>query len=280
MKRKSLKHRSKRAWIVAGVAAFAGVSLLSTGFAAWVVGITDTTEDGNVNVTVDTTTNSSILLDATLSDSSLRLDETQAYTSSSLILKTDSSWTASANKGDFTVSFSTLSVTYDPDVTTVTSLSLSITKTFSTTTDNTINSWNSTSTNYMDDVDALLGFDSGSTVFNAERTGSTSWTFVDLVNDTIYPVSNDEGGTVDNGNGTSTTSFPTTVLFQWGTWFNHESPCTFYNKSTKLSAFNDATSTEKVSTTGFIGQEMDELYNKVNGETLVLSVSVNYTTNA
>lgn len=65
MKRKSLKHRSKRAWIVAGVAAFAGVSLLSTGFAAWVVGVNQLTDEGSVSVEVDTTSSSSIVFTIT-----------------------------------------------------------------------------------------------------------------------------------------------------------------------------------------------------------------------
>ena len=270
MKRKSLKHRSKRAWIVAGVAAFAGVSLLSTGFAAWVVGITDTTEDGNIGVTVDTTTNSSILLEAVLSEdnNTLRLDEDTAFTGDGYILQTDTNWNADTDVGDFTVAFSSLSVTYDKAVYSIASLSLSITETFSTSTNNSINTWNSTSTNYMDDVDTLLE----STAFSAERTAS-SWTYVDLDTTTI-----DVGTSTDNSDGTTTTTFASNIVtFKWGTWFNNVSPCNFYNSTNKLSALNGKTSAQKVSASGYIDLEMDELYTEVTkAGSITLSVKVNY----
>lgn len=60
-----------------GLAAFASIALLTTGFAVWVVGANKTTDKGDVGVTVDTAKNESIVfkfnLDST--DSAIELKE-------------------------------------------------------------------------------------------------------------------------------------------------------------------------------------------------------------
>ncbi len=58
--KKEINTKSKRKWIMGGLAAFASVALLTTGFAIWIVGTNNTSENKDVNVTVDTAKNESI----------------------------------------------------------------------------------------------------------------------------------------------------------------------------------------------------------------------------
>ena len=53
--KKSIKKSSRRKWVVGGVAFFGSIALLTTGFATWVIGASNTKDDmNNTNVTVDT----------------------------------------------------------------------------------------------------------------------------------------------------------------------------------------------------------------------------------
>jgi hypothetical protein len=75
--KKQLSLASKRKWVTGGILAFSAISLLTTGFATWVVGVQRTAQqlDG-VNVAVDTATNESVVLTAELEENSrLKLAE-------------------------------------------------------------------------------------------------------------------------------------------------------------------------------------------------------------
>ena len=52
--KKEINSKSRRKWIMGGLAAFASVALLTTGFAVWVVGSQKMSDKGDVSVTVDT----------------------------------------------------------------------------------------------------------------------------------------------------------------------------------------------------------------------------------
>ena len=58
--KKEINSKSRRKWIMGGLAAFASVALLTTGFAVWVVGTSKTGDDKDVTVKVDTAKNNSI----------------------------------------------------------------------------------------------------------------------------------------------------------------------------------------------------------------------------
>lgn len=69
-------NKSKKNKIV--IASILGVALLSVGsigFATWITGISDTTKNSDITVTVDTSENKTIMLEATLSDNSISLME-------------------------------------------------------------------------------------------------------------------------------------------------------------------------------------------------------------
>lgn len=75
--KKEINSKSRRKWIRGGLAAFASVALLTTGFAVWVVGSQKTSDKGDVNVTVDTAQNESVVFKFNLdsADSAIELKE-------------------------------------------------------------------------------------------------------------------------------------------------------------------------------------------------------------
>lgn len=58
--KKEINSKSKRKWVAGGLAAFASIALLTTGFATWVVGQQTTKDDDSVTVNVDTARNESV----------------------------------------------------------------------------------------------------------------------------------------------------------------------------------------------------------------------------
>lgn len=72
---------SKRKWVLGGILGFAAISLTTTGFATWIVGVNATTSDGTVGVTVDTVSNNGVELTLVLgSDSDIELKEANSST--------------------------------------------------------------------------------------------------------------------------------------------------------------------------------------------------------
>ena len=73
--KKEINSKSKRKWVAGGLAAFASIALLTTGFATWVVGTQEKEENVQVGVTVDTAQNQTLTFDFSLSDSDIVLAE-------------------------------------------------------------------------------------------------------------------------------------------------------------------------------------------------------------
>ena len=63
--KKEINSKSRRKWIRGGLAGFASVALLTTGFAVWVVGVQKDKANGDVKVNVDTAQNANITFTAT-----------------------------------------------------------------------------------------------------------------------------------------------------------------------------------------------------------------------
>ena len=84
--KKEINSKSRRKWIRGGLAAFASVALLTTGFAVWVVGSNKTDDKGDVDITVDTAENNSIIFTFNLGDDkSIELKEGKATTDGRII---------------------------------------------------------------------------------------------------------------------------------------------------------------------------------------------------
>ncbi|MDD7081347.1 MAG: hypothetical protein PUG97_06585 [bacterium] len=108
--KKEISSKSKRKWVAGGLAAFASIALLTTGFATWVVGNTSLEGNGMVTVDVDTAVNKNIEFTATLSDAKIKLGETTSATGDDKddkFVKTEG-----PVDGDLTISFSTLKIVY------------------------------------------------------------------------------------------------------------------------------------------------------------------------
>lgn len=84
--RKEINSKSKRKWIMGGLAAFASVALLTTGFALYVVGTTKTDASGNVDVKVDTAENKSIVFDFSLDGADSKIDLKESNVASGKIV--------------------------------------------------------------------------------------------------------------------------------------------------------------------------------------------------
>lgn len=104
---KNNKSVGKKKWIAGGVIGFASITLVATGFATWVVGNQVTSDEGNVNVTVDTAQNASVNIQATLEDSSLTIAEDYKEENDSKPVKVSKS---DAKTPDFTITFSSITV--------------------------------------------------------------------------------------------------------------------------------------------------------------------------
>ena len=74
--KKEINSKSRRKWIMGGLAAFASVALLTTGFAVWVVGVNQAQNGTDVKLKVDTAQNSSIFFSATLTNNIHVFEET------------------------------------------------------------------------------------------------------------------------------------------------------------------------------------------------------------
>ena len=88
--KKNTNLTSRRKWVLTGVMGFAGVSLLTTGFATFIVGNMNNTAAEDIGVTVDTVQNKSVELTVSLTDSDIILEETTSKgTSTDIVQSSD-----------------------------------------------------------------------------------------------------------------------------------------------------------------------------------------------
>ena len=85
--KKSIKKSSRRKWVVGGVAFFGSIALLTTGFATWVVGVNESSDDGEVTIGVDTVDNKSVIftVDVDETDYSIKLAEKEQITGQPIV---------------------------------------------------------------------------------------------------------------------------------------------------------------------------------------------------
>lgn len=219
---RKLNSTSKRKWILSGALAFGAVALLTTGFATWIVGVNRTNQDGNVNVEVDTATNSSIVLTFELgTDSQIVLAEAEKKEGGLVEAKGDK---VAANP--LQVDLKTLKVEYG----------------------NNSNFDETYNTLHFDFVDPDKATDLTTQpldsykikVTDSKLTGKgkregTEWTYIECPDDIALSTFTKGQAT---GSITTITAKETTLKFKWGSFFggNNTSPCDFYN-----SKFNKGT---------------------------------------
>ena len=248
--RKQINSTSKRKWIVGGAIFFGSVALLTTGFATWTVGVTQTTGNKDVNVTVDTAENQSVFLElGALSDDSIKLMETAQVSNGVMVnAATDTDYDADALK----ITIASIKVTIGGSVSTAYSkLVFSIEELGDTTT-------------YANDL-VYVGASAdliGSAI--SGRTGE-KWSYIEAPADLLLS----SGAYADANNIKTYTFAATTLEFQWGSFFNNMSPANFYNAK-----FNSQSDSVRVAQTGNVTSELNAMHDALNGKTIQLKVTL------
>lgn len=248
---------TRRKWVVTGIMAFAGVALLTTGFATYIVGVNNNTDDATATISVDTVKNTSVDLSVSLEkDNSINLTENVELTENdSNLVKTEGLFDATALQvtADITLKFG--SEFFDKGT-------QNLTLKFSLKYDDDTYSVNTP--NLTQDEDNLLG-DSRITEKSAmSSTGleaNDSWEYI------VAPAE------IDLTNQTSTTDGALTVItlqdkvldFSWGSFFNGMSPANYYNSMTYEDETNAANK---------ITQELNALHTALDGKSLTLTAEV------
>ena len=234
--KKSIKKSSRRKWVVGGVAFFGSIALLTTGFATWVVGVQQTVDKDNVDVTVDATENEFVTFSLSWSDNDIKLGETKqpdaAPGDKVNIVKIDEV------TGDLTVTIDSLNIEIGNDASdSYTQIDFAITSD-----NNTVSSQQFTEENL--------------------RTGS-SWSYLSAPASILL---NNENITKTPGTNTTKytlkSSSTLTLNFGWGDFFGGQSPANFYNSKyheNKLGA-------DLSKTINKINTEMNDMSDAFEGE--------------
>lgn len=267
--KKEINSKSRRKWIMGGLAAFASVALLTTGFAIWTVGVTQKEKNQDVTVNVNTAVNSSITFDYELDNSNktLGLGEKTSFGDDHFV-KDD----LTAPEGetyvteDLTIGFTSISVKVGANIKeTYSKISLSILT--------------------KDQADALAKDEAGKgkltdnnvTVnkLGSKREGS-AWTYFEL-KDLALPLepTNTETATTDGYKAYKVATEHLTVNFRWGSFFGNttpdssNSPCTYYNK-----LFDDKPAEQTAENAQHIVDELTAMHTQLNGKSIVLNMKL------
>lgn len=240
--KKELNSKSKRKWIIGGLAAFTSISLLTTGFAIWVVGVNSTENKNDVNVTVDTAQNKSIVFTMTLTSSSIELKESN--TSDGKMVRVESS---DVRNDPLTISYSNMQIVYgdkagfDYDC-----IKFSIAE---------------PGEGETESYASVKSKDSKLTGEGYARATGT-YTYLEAP-DTIMLSNLDK---TQNDSITTYSSASGSLTFKWGSFFDNKSPATYYN--TKYANEND--NAKLATASGEITTELNDMNTQLNGKKIKL----------
>lgn len=255
--RKEMNSKSKRKWVAGGLAAFASVALLTTGFATWVVGTNNLVVNNDTAVNVATAQNASIELSMEISEANrkIKFAETSAYVPENTdFVRVDSEEGAN---GDLTLDFESIKVTYGVNSGFIPSeykLTFTVEKIVNASSEDVSGSANTIST---------LG--------TFGRTNGTPYSYFEA------PAAID----LDSNNGTpstvgsvSTYTFKPSacnVAFRWGSAWGTKSPAKFYNdyfKAPEHVAEKTAANAE------IVRSELAAMHAALNGATITLKAEL------
>lgn len=257
--KKSIKKSSRRKWVVGGVAFFGSIALLTTGFATWVVGVKQDSDNGEVTVNVDTVKNNSVLFDIIVdpNDSSITLaEESTIEAGKNVIVSTEEG----EIKADFTISLSKINIEIGKQA---------------------LSNYNK----IVFEIAAQSGDYANNEVTNnvtGLRTGSSSWDYLALAtkevafkegedNSALGGWTREPSGNIDSASTIKyTNSSPVTIVFQWGDYFggNDTSPATFYNNHYAELSSDLSGSVAK------INSEMSAMQSAFDGRDLLLTAKL------
>lgn len=267
--KKEINSKSRKKWIRGGLAAFASVALLTTGFAVWVVGVSNKDASEDLKVNVDTAANKSIFFEMKITgDKKIQLAESKttanANKDSGKIVHIDDADTEGAYLDtpltiniSYTISYGKA---YEKDFS---KIHFEIINTPATKAGVTYCS------SAVDAENIKLGHDATNTV-GFKRDSEAGLTYIDAPVD--IDLSKVTFTTDDRNNFTYTGTQD--ITFKWGSFFgtNAASPATFYN--TKVGATDSLTKTTKAVLAAEITEELDAMYKQMNDKTIQLKATL------
>lgn len=261
--KKEINSKSRRKWIMGGLAAFASVALLTTGFAVWVVGTTKTDDNKDVTVTVDTAQNTSISFNITLTNSNLQLKESKTTAEAN---KNGPLVTMKEDKDTFPENPLTLSAKYtlrfgkDYDFK-FTKIAFGIVETPE------IKDGVSYKNNKVNADNILMGKNNLTSEF--ARANADTLTYFDVIKEINLPSDIKTNENYKDGNNNYKVNVDFDLAFTWGSFFGNESsPATYYNKVAVEKSLNDKDSDTKDALTEEVTQEINQMHDELDGKTI------------
>jgi hypothetical protein len=251
-----------------GLAAFASVALLTTGFAVWVVGVSNQAASDDLKVNVDTAANKSISFEMKITgEKKIKLAESKttatANVDSNKIVHIDDASTENYLDAPLTVNIS-YTISYGK----------AYTKDFSKIHFEIINNpEDKASVTYCSSVvdakNIKLGHDETNTA-TFKRDSEKDLTYIDAPVD--IDLSKVEFKTDSRNNYTYTGT--NAITFKWGSFFGKDaaSPATFYNA--KVGTTDSLTKTTKDVLAAEITEELDAMYQQMNDKTIQLRATL------
>lgn len=197
-----MKNNKKSKIVLFSVIGLAAISIGTVGFATWITGIVDKEETSDISVTVDTSKNTTCILEVNQTDSAIHLGE-------NITSEGNKIYTQGGTAEDLKISFNKFRVIATSDFT-ISSIDLKIT------------AISNNETNPLDITTSGLGV--------AKRGESKS--YIDLKVGKITSIPTPADG-ADKLQGYKIYDFTTgnnfDIEFKWGELFNYKSPSTYYN---------------------------------------------------
>lgn len=268
--KKDLKSKSKRKWIVGGVLLFGGVALLTTGFATWAIGVNQTKQNLGTNVTVEGTVNESVKLTVTPVEMGINVSEKHSLGSNEIFYTK-----ADAAETDFTVKVNVkLEIGadyYENNLSNINKIQFSF-----------IDSWEGLTKpeGYNSDKDKTTArkitvSSESECVGKTHKAEDYEYITISTSSSLTIPTLNENHtdiateaenpvGFTYSGSKTGSKVFTKEnldiKLFDWGSYFDSKSPCTYYNK---LYNDSDYKAQKGLGITDAAG-DIDLVYNEMN----------------
>lgn len=258
--KKELKNTNKRKWVAGGLLFFGGVTLLTTAFATYIVGVNRTNQNLDTNVTVDGTVNELVKLTVELTDNSVHIGEKCDKGDDEIIGNPDGKATDFQITGTITVEvgkayldkYALNDVTFAFDYT-------------------------KTEDKYKTNNNKVSVTSTTDGVHEVE-----DYTYIDVLASstltlpTTTETGNEGGWAIINHDATVSYVMENKdiTLFTWGTFFEGKSPATYYNDRYKDS---DDSITDSAEDLAKITKEMEDLEAAFTGGTIAIKASLNTT---
>lgn len=263
--KKDLKSKSKRKWIVGGVLLFGGVALLTTGFATWAIGVNQTKQNLGTSVTVEGTVNESVKLTVTPVDMNVSVSENHPHVDGEIFYTNDE--VATDFKVIVNIKLEIGADYYANNLSSINKIQFSFIdswegltkpKGYVSETDKTaarkINAPGNEKTHKSGDYEYITIPANSSLAIPALKADHNS-----IADDASNPANFTYTGS-KTGSKVFTVENLEITLFDWGSYFDFKSPCTYYNKLYNDSGYQ----TEKGLRITDSAEDIDIVYNEMN----------------